>query len=276
MFVDENENEEVVEEQSPETTESSEDLKLKYYSVELPSKGRLGYPAEIEYRDILVRDEKILSTATGKNYEKVIMNVLKSLLKDQSLFENLSVYDKEFLLLWIWANNYTTIKEFDVTCPYCENKDDLKIDLTEVDIDEISDEYTDPFEMELANGETVSLRLLTVKDEMIAKKFCDENKGYEESLVKLVMSISFKRIMPLKEKLQYVEENMTGRDMGMVRAFHDYFSYGVNDKIDHECSSCGEVTTFDIPFSVEFFLPTLQQDFKEIVRSNKKSKHKSK
>jgi T4 bacteriophage base plate protein len=252
-----------------------EDLGTRYYSVELPSNGKLGYPKEIEYRDILVRDEKILSTATGANYEKILGKILKSLIKDTTWFNDITIYDRDFLLLWIWANNYSTEKTFDVTCPHCNNKDELAINITEIDIDDISDEYVDPFSLELANGKTATLRLMTVGDEKIATEFVAKNKGKSIDDIKFALTTDFGVVMPINKKLEYMEEHLTGRDMGMIRAFHDYFKYGINDNVEHSCTACQEVTEYSIPFSLEFFLPTLRNDFEKMLHANKKHGNKS-
>lgn len=252
-----------------------EDLSLKYYSTNLPSNGLLGYPEEIEYRDILVRDEKILSSATANTFQQVINKVLKSLLKDGEVFDDLSLHDRDYLLLWVWANNYTTIKEFDVTCQHCSNVDHISVDVTKVDISELSDEYENPFEYTLSNGDSVYLRLLTVKDEQIAEDFTKKNKNYSLESVMLALSIDIGKVMMLPQKMKFIEDNINGHDMGMIRGFQEYFNYGIDDKTDNVCESCGEVTTHNIPFSLEFFMPTLRNDFAKMLRTNKRSKRKS-
>jgi hypothetical protein len=251
----------------PDTVEedegaSSDELKIKYYTVDLPSEGKLGYPETIEYRDILVRDEKVLSSATAKNYNKILNQVLKSLLKDQSLYEDLTIHDRDFLLLWIWANNYKTEKKFDVYCPVCTNKDTVEVNLAQMEIDHIHEKFKNPYPMTLENGDQVTLKLLTVKDERIAENFAKAN-NMRENDVKLALSINFPKVVPLKQKIEYIDNHMKGRDMARIRGFHDYFKYGVHDRVDHECTECGEVTQHIIPFSVEFLLPTLSGDFEE-------------
>jgi len=259
-----------------ESVETTEDLSTRYYAVDLPSSGKLGYPSEIEYRDILVRDEKILSTATGANYEKILNKILKSLLKDQSWYDDISIYDRDFLLLWIWANNYSTEKTFEVTCPHCKAKDDVVVDVTKITIDEISEDYTNPFIMELSNGETVKLRMVTIGDENIAVDFATKNKGkHDVDDIKFAITMQFDTVLPLSQKLEYMSNNITGRDMGMIRAFHDHFKYGIDDKVSHSCNSCAEVTSFTIPFSLEFFLPTLRNYFEKMLHSNKTHGNKS-
>lgn len=260
----------------PTASPSAEQLKIKFNTVNLPSKGKLGYPESVKYRDIMVRDEKILSTATLEDYEVILNEILESLLENPSFFRNITVADRDYMLMWIWANNYSTIKKFNVRCPVCDNNENLEVDLTKLEVEEISDDYEHPFEMEISNGETIKVRLATVGDEQITRKFLKANKDYNYTDVLLACTIEFDKKMPLKQKLAYMEEHMKGRDMGLVRAFHRHFKYGIDDEIDHTCSACGEVTPFTVPFSFDFFMPTLQDDFEKMLRSNKVSKNSAK
>lgn len=251
------------------------ELAVRYYEVDLPSNGKLGYPETIKYRDVLVRDEKILATATRQNYDRVLNDVLKNLLEEPGQYENLAVSDRDFLMLWIWANSYSSYKTFDVTCPECQAENEVKVDLTEVNVDELPDDYEEPFPLDISGDRTIALRQMTVGDERRAMEFVKKNKEYEPAYVMLVQAIDVGAEMPLKSKVDFVENNLTGRDMAYVRGFHNHFRFGVDSRVDHECSACSEVTRYEIPFSVEFFMPTLSDNFEKNVRSGKNSKDKS-
>lgn len=250
---------------------SKKELSIKYYTTTLPSNGLLGYPSEIEYRDILVRDEKILSSATGKTFQSVINKVLKSLLKDESIFDQLTIYDRDYLLLWVWANNYSTTKDFEITCPVCSGSDNITVDITKMDIEELSEDYVTHYEYELKSGKVVKLSLLTTQDEAIAADYIKHNKDDILDNVIMALSIDIGKVMMLPKKLKWIEDNINGYDMGMIRGFQEYFKYGIDDTVDHSCESCGEVTKHSIPFSFEFFMPTLRDNFEKMFRSNKRS-----
>lgn len=275
IFIDEDE-EQIDNEINEEVeSEEDEDLSIKYYPVDLPSDGKLGYSKTVWYRDILVRDEKVLASATGKTYKKILGDILKSLLRDGNVYDKLSLQDRDFLLLWIWANNYTTHKDFEIQCPSCGHKGKLAVDLTKLDVSHLSEDYEHPFEMELRNGDTISLRLLTTKDESVVDTFIAKNPDYDYATVSMALSAQFAKVLPLAQKLKYMEDNVSGHDMSMIRAFHKHFHYGVDDEVDYECSECSEVTPFTIPFSPEFFMPVVDNDFEAMLRSNKRAKNKS-
>lgn len=239
---------------------------IKYYSLSLPSCGKCGYPEAIEYRDILVKDEKLLASSTDATIE-ALNKTLKSLLKDfDEHFDKLTLMDRDFLLMWIWANNYSTEKTLKITCRACSHEDTRVIDLTKITVNEISEKYKHPFKYTLLDGKVVFLRLATIGDERVANEFVKKNTNYDVASVIVALTMDFENtVMPLKAKLDYIENNIRGKDMAKIRAFHLTFRYGLDEKIPHTCSSCGEVTTFAIPFSIEHFLPTLQNDFEKML-----------
>jgi len=244
----------------------------KWYDVELPSKGKLGYPAVIQYRDILVRDEKIISTATTKDTMKVLNDVLKDIVRDSdSFFDQLTILDRDYLLMWIWANNYSMTKHLNITCQRCGTKEKQDVNLAEVDVEDLSDDYHHPFEYTLASGKPALLRLTAISDEKTCDAHMASNPKADRTMVMLALTTDLGTVMPLQQKLRYMEEEITGHDIGMIRAFHNHFKYGLDDEIPHECSVCQEVTPFGIPFSAEHFLPTLSNDFETLLRSSKKS-----
>lgn len=256
--------------------QNTEDLSVRYFSVPLPSNGKLGYPAEVEYRDIMVRDEKILATATEGNYLAVLHKILKSLLKDQSFFEKMTVHDRDFLLLWIWANNYSSQKTIDVTCPACGAKSPLTIDLTKLPVSDISPEITVPFRMTLSDGRVALLKLLSIGAQNSAVAYMKDHKGedFETVVISFAMEIENKVFGPA-QKLEWISNNIKGRDMALIRGFHERFKYGINDRVEHECPECREVTQEKVPFQPEWLRPTISDNFAEVLRLNEETANQS-
>ena len=235
---------------------------IRYSTVELPSAGVMGYPASIGYRDILVRDEKIIASATERTFTKVINEVLQSLLEDRTFFQKLCIYDRDFLLLWIWANNYSTIKKIEARCPHCDTENKYDIDITTLDVDDIDESYEHPYEYELRNGEKIFLRLLTVEDEEVARLYASKHSNIAEEFVLLCCSIEFENKMMLSKKIEKIENTLLGKEMAYVRGFHQHYKFGIDDVVERACVSCGEVNKIAIPFQLDHFLPTLSDDFR--------------
>lgn len=267
MFMDE---ESSTDKTAPEVTP---EVKASYgMSVELPSKGKLGYPDTVTYRDMMVRDEEILASTTGDTYSSVLNGVIKSVLNDCEFFEKMSIHDRDFLLVWLWANNYDAIKTMSVTCPKCKTVTNHKVDLTKLKTTDINMDIKNPFELTLKNGNTVKVRLITVGDELTVERYIrindDESgtlrKTYE--LLTIVAALDLGMEMPFDSKVQWVRENITSKEMGIIKAYHRFFRFGVEPDKEYKCSACGEVTVAPIPFQAEDILyPTVSADFESFL-----------
>jgi len=234
--------------------------------LDLPSKGLLGYPETVSYRDILVKDEEILSSATEETYIRVLNGVLKSILNDCDFYEQMTIYDRDFLMMWLWANNYDPVKHVVATCPHCKAKTNHDIDLTKIEIKEIKDNIKVPFEIPISNGGKIFVRLNTVADELFVDEYIRHNEGTSYEYVMLIRSIELPAKMTFDKKLHWVRENIKSKEMGYVKNFHRYFRYGVDTHMDYKCGACGEVTRDLIPFQAEdILMPAIPDDFEKLL-----------
>lgn len=237
--------------------------------LDLPSKGMLGYPSQVSFRDILVEDEEILSTATQDTYSKTLNRVIKSLLLDPEWFEQMSIHDRDYVLIWLWANNYNPIKELEVTCQSCGNKDTHKFDLRKVDVTEIKDNFVNNMEIPLADGTKVYVRPTTVRDEIFAEEYCAKNEGASYQTILLACSIDVGKVMRFEEKLQWIRKKIKAKEYGYIKNYHSYFKFGVDSTSNFPCSACGEVTRDFIPFQAEdILMPSVPDDFEQLLSAN--------
>jgi len=140
--------------------------------IQLPSGGKLGYQSKIEYRDMLVQDEERLASSTPDFYATTINSVLKSVLLDNKDFENFTLSDRDYAMVWIWANNYTPTKKVGVTCVHCKNEFEATVDLTKLPVTEPRDNFIK--EMELPISKTkgkVKVKLNRVRDELAVEEY---------------------------------------------------------------------------------------------------------
>jgi len=232
----------------------------------LPSLGKLGYPKEVTYRDILVKDEEVLSMATEETYAKVLNRVLKSILNDPPFYEKMSIHDRDYAMIWLWANNYDPIKKMKVTCSHCENVDTHNFDLRTVEVEDIKEDFVDSLEIPLKNGGRVAVRLPTVEDELSAEEYTRKNKNHSYQYVLLAHTIKIPKVMKFSEKLEWIGDNMTAQEIGYVKNYHKYFKFGVNSLAEYKCTACGEVTQDFIPFQAEdILMPTTTGDFRKFL-----------
>lgn len=240
--------------------------------LDLPSKGILGYPASVEYRDIMVGDEETLSMASLDTYSRTLNAVIKGVLNNCEFYEDLSIADRDYILIWLWANNYTPVKAVRIQCSNqkCKSVNEHRVDLTKLPVSDIKPTTPVPFELKLSKSKMsqVNIRLNTVRDELEVEAYMAANPKSNFAMLMLVASIDTGFPMSLQNKLEWVRDNVTGRELGHIRNFHKYFKFGVSDVIEHKCEKCKEVTKGPLPFQAEDILyPTVSTDFEELLRA---------
>lgn len=238
--------------------------------VDLPSNGQLGYPKSVEYREILVKDEEVLASATSDTYARTLNKVLKSVLNDCEFYENMTVHDRDFALVWVWANNYSPTKHVSFVCPKCKNESVHVVDFTKQQTTDINPKFKGYYEQYIKKLDTsVKVRLNTVADELIAEEYLAKNKTHSYEHLLLVQSIDFGFAgIPLEQKLRTVSENVTGAEMNKIKQFHIQLRYGLDSEVEYVCknSECGEVTKDAFPFhTADILHPTVQTDIEEFL-----------
>lgn len=256
VLVEETPVQEVVEETHEDILSSTHNV------VNLPSNGAFGYPDFVQYRDIMVQDEEVLASASPETYAITLNGVIKNVLNDPEWFEQMTIPDRDFVLVWLWANNYTKVKQVNVTCPNCGHEEINKVDLTELPSKPLSEKLVHNLEIPIKKtGNKIKVRLNTVGDEIACEKFQMSNKEYTYDYLMRVASIDIGVPLKLQDKVKWVKENVSAKEMGYVRQYHQYFSYGLKSTIEHKCTQCGEVTAGDIPFSTaDILVPSVMAD----------------
>jgi hypothetical protein len=236
-------------EQEVSDVESLEPLNV----IDLPSAGRFGYPSTIQYRDILAKDEEVLISATSDTYVRVLNGVIKDVLNNPSFFEHMSIYDRDFCLIYLWANNYTPRKIVDVKCKHCNTHENVTVDLTKLDSTAPAEGFKGAMQFDLkSTGKPIKVRLNTVGDEIAVEtylaNFEGENKPSFEHLM-LVRSIDLGVELPLDKKNKWVGDHVNVRELALIKKFHRKFVYGVNTTLENTCKKCEGVTSYPLPFS---------------------------
>lgn len=239
--------------------------------VDLPSNGKLGYPAFAEYREIMVRDEEVLSSATSETYVKTLNAVVKSVMNDCPFYEDMALADRDFMLIWLWAQNYSSSKNVEITCGSCETKTVHKVDLRTLPQKPFPESYKPNFQIPIKKtGGFITVRYNTVRDELVAAEYMRRTKDTVKfENVMLSQSIDLGMPVSADVKLKWVMDNMTAKEMATVRKFHNHFEFGIDASISHVCPACGEVTRGQVPFqATDVLFPTVSDDFEELLRSN--------
>lgn len=242
--------------------------------VDLPSAGVLGYPSSITYRDLLVKDEETLSAATSSTLTRTLNSALKGVANNCEWFDKMSIHDRDFFMIYVWANNYSSSKYIDVTCrnPDCGHNEVLEVDFTKVPVDNIKEDIPVPIEIPYGDeGYKIKVRPSTVGDEMIVEAYISslsEEEQKKASFERLLMVASIQVDMPLSfdRKVKWVSENIPSKTLGYVRRYHQYFKFGIHDQVDHTCEKCKEVSKVDVPFQItDILFPELPDDFEKFL-----------
>ena len=277
MFVEDEvdqdlESEEPVEEkETVKESDHSTNLPSGANFIDLPSNGRLGYPAQVTYRDVLVKDESALATVTEATLNRTLNSTLKSILNDWEYFEQMSIHDRDYALMWIWANNYSPVKTAEITCPDGRTEK-VEVDLTDVEVTDVDPNIPFPMKIPYADGE-ISVYPTTVGNEIEVESYigrlneADKKEANYEQLL-MISTIDLGANISLEQKVKWVRENLSGKVFGYVRKYHNYFKFGVKETIEHKCAGCEEVTEFALPFQItDILFPEPPDDFERLLQS---------
>lgn len=247
--------------------------------LNLLSQGEFGYPTEIQYRDILVKDEEVMAGASPDTLSETITGVLKSVCNDCEFFEQLTVFDRDFVMVWMAANTYGREKDMEFTCPHCDAKNHQKYNL-------LGDDVTDPkfgiFPISIpvkSTGGSVTVRLNTVADEIFASKYIKNKRKtageltHDQIMLYRSIEIDGAEGLDFHLKVDWIRKNMTTKEIALVKKSHVYGSYGLPRVITLTCSSCKEDVRTDFPFRLEdLFVPDVHDDFAELLQRQQDAK----
>jgi len=219
-------------------------------AIQLPSKFIPYDKKEFRMRTFVGADEKLLASITYDTLEQKFAEVLKNCSEGIDPKE-LTAGDRMYLLIWQAIHSYSKDYEADYVCEHCLENIHVNIDLSQLEVKELPDDYKEPYPVKLSDGTEVNLRLFRVKDEIQIARYEKNNKDswlyhYATSIVD-----DSKNIM---EKVLMLEK-MPTRDLAVIRAFHEEFVHGPIMQYKYTCSNCGGEGLMPVPFRLELILP---------------------
>lgn len=254
--------------------------------VQLPSKGK-PYGGAIPNGNVTVfsmktTEEKLFGGISKRmDFENVIDTLIRrcSNIPESLKSEELYIGDRVFLMLNIRAASYGANYTFQIQCPNCRARWDHTMDLTkDLDIRDLSEDWQDPFELELPQSrDVVSLRLFRGTDERAIITYVDRaNKkvnlktigdpGYTYRLALHLVGMkshsnpenNFDTDLcelpgSLFANAQAYIENLSAQDSSAVREEIDNRTPGVNLQMDVSCPKCAHDFELALPMSADFF-----------------------
>lgn len=123
------------------------------YTTQLPSTGEV-----VKFRPFLVREQKQLLIAQNAGLEQqtqAVLDVVNVCTFEKLRVAQLPAYDIEYLFLQLRANSVGENIDLVLTCGECGNKQEAKLDLTEIKIDKPQGHV---YDIELGQNLTLSMK----------------------------------------------------------------------------------------------------------------------
>ena len=260
-------------EQTPTTpTIQEEKYQFPTEDVTLPSKGLLypeGHPLRsgvIKMKYMTAKEEDIL---TNQNFIKngtVINKLLQSLIVTPVSYNDLLIGDKNAILIAARILGYGADYTFEYTSPNTGDKEEVTVDLTELDDKELDEnlmiEGRNEFAFTLPTSKVeITFKFLTHGDE---EKIQKELKGLKKlnkqssselttRLKHTLLSVNGDR--DIKTIREFVDNRFLARDS---KAFRNYLSEiipDINMQVDLDLENGDTIEDVNIPLGISFFWP---------------------
>lgn len=238
-------------------------------TFELPSNGVLykdcGIPSNITLRAMNALDEKRRLASTGM---RTIPELIKSCIVNDKQIDTykLKLFDLQYLMYKLRIITYGSDYKIRVSCPKCGHDHEITVNLDDISVNKLSDNFTEPFEIgELpVSKDIITCRLMTAEDyinmETEAKRIRSKFPDYVGD-PEFILSYKYKIVTingeSKPQSIQSYIENMHARDMRYFDSKYSEIadSLGMDLNMIDICPSCGEDINYTIPVTSEFFRP---------------------
>ena len=250
--------------------------------VQLPSRGWFYDGALpdgwVELAPMTTKEEKLLLSPRSDRRELLHAVVKRCLRTDAVPLEDMLVADDMYLLLELRSMTYGPDYRFNLICSRCQSSSVYNITLPEglrLRILTVADK--EPFDVDLpVSKKKLSLRLLRVKDEQEIQRSVKRQSSFsanqnQESvgggadyihrLAKHIVAIDDEEV-EMPQAMKFVE-SMLGRDSLAMRRKIEECDCGVELVIETFCQQCSSPIEQLMPFTAEFFRPSVVQDARQ-------------
>lgn len=223
----------------------------------LPSLGKVYPLEEISVRTLKGKDEKILAEINLENLEEKYTALLRNVVSGIDV-TNLTLGDRNWLLLWQRINSYSPIIQINFTCENCFQSIFLDYDISQIEVENLSEEFVEPYSIILNTNEKIALRLFRIKDELNMLKW-QKKHGLENAYLYYWASTIVSESLDIFEKIKLLEE-MDAIDLLKIKKFHTDFSHGPKmNSCAYVCPKCGGEGRMTLPFRPDFLIPSSKE-----------------
>lgn len=238
-------------------------------TFELPTKGMLykNIPGTVSMRGMTTREEKIIFASNGGNvFDKVLQRCVTepaNLDTDEFIFA-----DELYLMLQLRKITYGEEYKVVGVCPHCGAKSTYKINLNDLEVKYLADDFVEPIEVKLPiKGDTLGLKFLRNSDikyidktaRKLSKQFDIPVKEMEMDvrLARHIVTINGKDVST-EEARSYIDagNGLSGKDSAYIWSALNKYDFGCDTLVSVDCDSCDKEFEFNLPISSEFFRPS--------------------
>lgn len=243
-------------------------------TFDLPSAGRLydgAIPSKVTLRAMTTMEEKQRLAGSGIMN---IPNIIKACsVKPADLqIGKMKLFDVNFLMYKLRIVTYGSQYKVTLICRKCGHKYTTVIDLDDINVNSVPDDFKEPFEIGPlpVSGDVLETRLLSLDDyvrmEKESKKILAKYPDYigdPEYILGYKYKISkINGEIPQDFELTNYVQGMHARDAAYFDSKYLKVSNGLGLDIDlvDICPKCGEEVEFSLPINDEFFRPSYDNE----------------
>lgn len=227
----------------------------------LPSNGTLkDVPKEVTIRNMTTAEEKMLLGSAEDVFDQIIKKCVVEP-KDFNI-DRIPLMDKNFLYVKIRVISYGPEYKFEYRCPECGRTSSTKIDLDDLEVEMLPEDFKDPFDIIELPVCKDKITLSLPRNEDFAKirarvrrfesKFPDA-VGDESWVFGMMAFISEINGEPVDSKLHDYVEALHVKDAAYLRHKVNKLGGGIDRSTTVHCPKCNNDVEVDIPMGVNFF-----------------------
>ena len=241
-------------------------------TVKLPSKGLLydgEIPAMITMRPMSVNELKMLygSASTLNALNSILREVITSTTID---IENMLLEDKYFLSYQLRILTFGEEYSTDLVCPHCRKKQKVTFNLSDLQVVELPDDFSEPINIGKLpkSGDELELKLLRVKDSIHilqrVREILDKYPDFEGTpVLHLNLAASIAKVNGKKQSSRDLEQyvlDMHALDAYYLQEHIAKIKFGLDPSVSCACENCGKAIDMSIAIGEDFFRPSLGFD----------------
>lgn len=226
-----------------------------WFNFTLPSNGKCGYPSEIQLREMTTLDEKILIKEMFSSKENSVLNVIKKCARFETLpdfdFENLTVFDQDYILVELSAITFPGEKDITITDD-ANHKVKMKLNKEDLTLVEVPADLEYPFALDVPQANIKwYLNFMTLKKQKDIDRAVKSLSADVLTRLMVSIAISTEKVEMQGTALAFdnfyeivkVLEALSPADLKTIIDFYNDktgTAYGYKLEKEYYCAECGK------------------------------------